>query len=168
MALAVGGCGKGGEHLAPRVAVEGADKRLLQAAQAGDLELLQAAIVEGAKVNCQGTNGLTPLLQVLSGVTAPLDASRRQCIAILLKHGAEVEGKDDDRRTALIYATRLGDLETIRLLVEAGCYVRSPDRFHQTALLYAAADHRRDIVAYLAANGDLQSVPYAAKKPRAR
>jgi ankyrin repeat protein len=166
VAMAVGGCGKGAGKLASKQTVEGPDKRLLQAAQEGNLGLLKAAIAEGARVNCRGTNDLTPLLQVLGGATGPLDASRRECIATLLEGGAAVDGKDDDGRTALIYATRVGDLETVRLLVEAGSYVKSPDRFHRTALLYAAEGHHRDIVAYLAANGDLQTPPYSAKKAK--
>jgi uncharacterized protein len=162
----MGGCGKGGEKLVPRQAVEGPDKKLLQAAQEGDLGLLKAAIAEGAKTNCRGTNELTPLLQVLAGATGPLDAGRRQCVATLLEGGAAVDGKDGDGRTALIYATRLGDLETVRLLVEGGSYVKALDRFHRTALLYAAEGHHRDIVAYLAVNGDLQTPPYSAKKTK--
>ena len=161
-----GGLRQGGENLAPRQAPEGSDQRLLQAAQEGTPGLLKAAIADGAKVNSRGTNGLTPLLQVLSGATGPLDNSRRQCVAILLEHGAKVDEKDGDERTSLIYATRLGDLETVRLLVEAGSYVRFPDRFHRTALLYAAAAHRRDIVSYLATNGDLQSTDNSDKQAK--
>jgi len=159
----MGGCGKEGEQLAPKQAVEGPDKKLLQAAQEGNLELLQAAIVEGAKVNCRGTNDLTPLLQIFNRATSPLDLVRRQCVSALLEHGAAVDERDADKRTPLIHASRLGDLPTVRLLVEAGSCVKLLDRFHRTALLYAADGHHRDIVAYLAANGDLQTQPYSVK-----
>ena len=166
MVMAVGGSGKIKENLAPGAAVEGADNRLLQAAEEGDLGSVKAAIAADARVNCRGTNGLTPLLAVLSGATGPLDPGRRQCIATLLEGSAAFGGKDGDGRTALIYATRLGDLETVRLLLEAGNNVRAADRFHRTALLYAAAGHHRDIVAYLAVNGDLQTPPYSAWKAK--
>ena len=109
---------------------------------------------------------MTPLLQVLSGTTGPLDADRRRCLATLLEHGAGVNEKDGDGRTPLISASRRGDLETVRWLVEAGTYVKAPDRFHKTALLYAVEGRHRDIVAYLAVNGDLQSQPYAPKKTK--
>jgi len=144
-----------------------ADTRLLQAAQQGNLSLVKAAIAEGANVNCRNTNGLSPLLQTLSGAAAPIDPSRRECLVFLLERGAQVDARDNDRRVALIYATRAGDLETVRLLVEAGAFVELRDRFHKTALLYAAAAHHRDIVAYLAVNGDLQSKPYEVKKAKA-
>jgi uncharacterized protein len=163
-----GGCRKSGESVAPQQALRAADKQLLEAAQKGDLGLLKAAITNGATVNCHGTNGLTPLLQVLGAATGPLDSGRRQCMTVLLEHGAEVDATDNDKRTALVYATRLGDLETVRLIVEAGGFVKMPDRFHRTALLYAAANHRRDIVAYLAANGELQTPPYKVQKQMVR
>jgi ankyrin repeat protein len=119
------------------------------------LPLLNAAIVEGANVNCRGTNGLPPLLELLRSATAPLDSARRKCVAGLLAHGADVDAADSDRRTAVIHATRLGDLETLRLLVEAEAYVRVRDRFHKTALFYAIEADRRDLVVYLANNGAL-------------
>jgi ankyrin repeat protein len=125
-----------------------ADRRLWLAVQEGNVSLAEAAIAEGANVNGRGTNGLSLLLQSVSGTSAPGDTNRRQCLAVLLQHGAEVDAKDSHGRTALIYATRAGDLETVRLLVEAGAYIVTRDRFHKTALLYAAEGHR-EILIYL-------------------
>jgi ankyrin repeat protein len=142
-----------------------ADQQLLQAVQQGNLPLLQAAIAQGANMNCPGTNGLPPLLVLLRAGAAPLDTEHRQCAACLLEHGAAVDPMDADRRTPLIHAARLGDLETVRLLVEAEAYVMARDRFHKSALFYAVEAHRRDIVLYLAANGDLLSLPIKERKP---
>ena len=167
LALALACAAAGAANPPATLAQREADSRLLQAAQQGDLSLVKAAIAEGASVNCRSTNGLCPLLQTLSGAVAPIDPSRRQCLAFLLERGAQVDARDNDRRAALVYATRAGDLETVQLLVEAGAYVLIRDRFHKTALLYAAEGHHRDIVAYLAVNGDLQSSPYAGKKAKA-
>ena len=141
------------------------DRRLLRAVQQGNLPLLKAAIAQGANSNCPGTNGLPPLLELLRTAAAPLDPEHRQCIASLLEHGASVDPMDPDRRTPLIHAARLGDLETVRLLVEAGAYVMARDRFHKSALFYAVEGNRRDIVLYLAANGDLLSLPLKDRKP---
>jgi uncharacterized protein len=139
---------QGGEKLTSPQAQREADVRLLQAAHQGSVSLIQTALADGANVNCRGTNGLSPLLQVLSGTSAPVDASRRQCVAVLLDRGAEVNTKDNDARTALIYATRAGDLATAQMLVEAGAYIPARDRFYKTALLYAADGHR-EILLYL-------------------
>jgi ankyrin repeat protein len=143
-----------------------ADQNLLQAVQQGNLPLLKAAIAEGANTNCRGTNGLPPLLELLRSAGGPLNSEQRQCAACLLEHGAAVDPLDSDRRTPLIRAARFGDLETVRLLVEAEAYVMARDRFHKSALFYAVEARRRDIVLYLAANGDLVSLSIKERKSR--
>jgi ankyrin repeat protein len=148
LAMAVTGSAWGAENLTPSLPAQGVVGKLLQAARQGDLLLVKAAIAEGANVNCRGTNGLTPLLQTISGPTAPFEAGRRQCVAFLLERGAEVDAKDSDGRTALIYATRAGDLETVRLLVKAGAFIKMRDGFHKTAVLYAAEGGHRGILIY--------------------
>ena len=149
LTIAVAGCGRPKETLAPSPPLQAADKHLLAAAQQGELDLVKAAIDEGASVNCRGTNGLTSLLQTLFGATAPFEAGRRQCVAFLLERGAEVDAKDGDGQTALICASRAGDLETVQLLVKAGAFITMRDRFHKTPQLYAAEGGHRDILMYL-------------------
>lgn len=145
-----------------------ADEKLLQAVEHADLGLLKAAIGEGANPNCAGTNGLTPLV-LLTGATGPLSQAQYDCVAFLLAHGANTEAKDRNGRPPLIRAARAGDLRTVQLLVETGnAYVRTRDRFNMTALLYAAQAHRRDIVDYLASNGDIQSPSVRERKERGR
>ena len=156
----------GSETVSPAKPPSPADQKLLQAVQQGNLPLLKTAFAEGANANCPGTNGLPPLLELLRSATAPLDNDHRQCLASLLEHGAAVDPQDTDRRTPLIHAARLGDLETIRLLVEAEAYVMARDRFHKSALFYAVEANRRDIVLYLAANGDLVSLTIKERKAR--
>jgi ankyrin repeat protein len=154
----------GADSAAPGRLPSEADQKLLHALEQGKLPLLQAAIAEGADVNIRGTNGLPPLLAVLRAATAPLDKEQRQCVACLLEHSAKVDPLDSDRRTPLIHAARLGDLETVRLLVEAEAYVMVRDRFHKSALFYAVEARRRDIVLYLASNGDLVSLSIKERK----
>jgi ankyrin repeat protein len=164
VALATAWTAPGAETSTPGRLPSQADQQLLQGVQQGNLPLLKAAIAKGANVNCPATNGLPPLLELLRAAAAPLDSERRQCVACLLEHGAAVDPMDADRRTPLIHAARLGDLETVRLLVEAEAYVMARDRFHKSALFYAVEAHRRDIVLYLAANGDLVSLPVKDRK----
>jgi len=156
----------GAESATPNRLPSPADQRLFQVVRQGNLALLKEAIAEGANVNCPGTNGLPPLLELLRTAAGPLDSEHRQCIACLLEHGAAVDPMDQDRRTPLIHAARLGDLETVRLLVEAEAYVMARDRLHKSALFYAVEGHRRDIVLYLAANGDLVSLSIKERKAR--
>ena len=154
----------GAETVVPDAHSSEANAKLLRAVAQGNPSLLQVALAEGADAKCIGTNGLPPLLELLRAATAPLDPHHRQCVACLLAHGAAVDPLDSDRRSPLIHAARLGDLETIRLLVQAGAHVMARDRFHKSALFYAVEAHRRDIVLYLAANGDLLSLPLKDRK----
>ncbi len=147
LAIVLSGSGWAAEGLSTEMA-RAATGTLMEGARQGDLLVLKAAIAEGAEVNFRGTNGLTPLLQTLAGSTKPLDSGRRECIVFLLGRGANVDAKDPDGRTALIHATRAGDFETVRLLVEAHAFILERDRFHKTALLYAAEGHR-EILNYL-------------------
>jgi len=156
----------GAEALGPRA--QEADETLLRAIRGGDLELLKAAIADGADVNRRSTNGLPPLLGMFRAAAGPLDSEHRQCVASLLAHGATVDARDGDRRTPLILAARLCDLESIRLLVEAEADVMARDRFHKSALFYAVEARRRDIVLYLAANGDLISLSIREKRAISR
>jgi hypothetical protein len=145
---------KAPEHLAGQ-----AEQQLWEALREGNLPLLKVAIAERADVNGRTpAHGLPPLLELLRTRTAPLVSAQRECVACLLAHGVEVNVADGDRRTPVIYAARSGDLETLRLLVEAEAYVRTRDRFHKTALFYAVEADRRDIVVYLAQNGALISL----------
>ena len=63
--------------------------------------------------------------------------------------GAEVDATDADKRAALAYATRTGDLETVKLLVESGAFIGLIDRFYKTPMLYAAEGRHREILFYL-------------------
>jgi ankyrin repeat protein len=154
----------GAESATPSRFPSEADKKLLHALEQGKLSLLRAAIASGADVNRCNTDGLPPLLALLRAATAPLDPERRQCVAGLLEHGAAVDPVDSDRRTPLIHAARLGDLETLRLLVEAEACVMARDRFHKSALFYAVEARRRDMVLYLASNGGLISLTIKERK----
>ena len=55
--------------------------------------------------------------------------------------------------TALIYAARVGPLEVVRLLVEAGADVNAQDSNGNTALSIALQRDRSEIAEYLRENG---------------
>lgn len=57
----------------------------------------------------------------------------------LLKAGAKANAKDKDDRTALIWATRFGNISVVRALVEAGADVEAKDKNGRTALMIAEA-----------------------------
>ena len=141
-----------------------ADEALFQAIRQSRPDLIQRALSRGADINCRSTNGITPLLSLVRDANAALTSEQCDCLKLLLERKADCGARDADGRPPLIYAARLGDLASARALIEAGAYAKTRDRFHKTALLYAVDAHRRDIVDYLARNGDLQSLPYLDQK----
>ena len=138
--------------------------RVFQAVRLGDLPMLRAAIADGGDVNGREAGDLPPLMAVLRTAPGPLNDARRQCVVCLLENGADVDPKDDAQRTPLIHAARLGDFETVKVLVAGEAYVKARDGFHKTALFYAVDAGRRDIVLYLASHGDLVSLTIKERK----
>jgi len=120
-----------------------------------------------ASIRTTPTNsiGVLELLQKNSNALSP---ESRTNLCDLIASGANLEHKDADKRTALTLAVLLGDLRTVQILVQAGANVKARDRFHKTPLLYAVKAGRRDIVDYLASNGDLQSPTPQERKERQR
>jgi ankyrin repeat protein len=149
LTIAVAGCHQHKESLVLSPPLQKADEHLLAAAQRGDLALVKAALAEGANVNCRSTNGLTPLLQTVGGVTAPYSSGRRECVSFLLAQRAAVDARDLNGQPALTHAARSGDLETVQLLVEAGAFIKARDWSDKTPMLYAAESGHRNIVEYL-------------------
>jgi uncharacterized protein len=71
----------------------------------------------------------------------------------LLAAGADVEVKDNDGWTALIYASMYGYKEVVQMLLDAGADVEVKDKWGQTALMYASMHERKDVVQALLAAG---------------
>jgi ankyrin repeat protein len=71
----------------------------------------------------------------------------------LLKAGAEIEAKDKDGITALIWAAHVGGMEACRLLIEKGAKVDAKDKMGWTALMFAARWRHTDICKLLIENG---------------
>ncbi len=157
-----------GEPVAPialsATNVPAATSTLLQAMRSGDLAALRAAIAAGGAVNGRGADGFPPLLALMRTATVALNGNQRQCVACLLENGAAVDPVDELGRTPLIHAARVGDLETIKVLVEGEAYVKQRDGLHKTALFYAVESNRPDIVRYLASHGDLVSLTIKERK----
>lgn len=108
------------------------------------------------------------ILELLQKNSNPLSPEARAHLDYLIEARANLDQKDVDKRTALTLAVLLGDLETVQILVQAGANIKARDRFHKTPLLYAVKAGRRDIVDYLASNGDLQSPTPRERKERQR
>ncbi len=93
--------------------------------------------------------------------TQLLDAARTgdsRAITSLIREGAAIDPRDDQRRTPLLIATHANDVEAARLLIEAGADVNAKDAIQDSPYLYAGARGHLEILRMTLAHGaDLKS-----------
>ena len=71
----------------------------------------------------------------------------------LLDHGAEVNAKDNDGKTALMLAAREGPLASVQALLAKGADISATNRWGETALTYAHQGRQSAIVRLLRKHG---------------
>jgi uncharacterized protein len=93
---------------------------------------------------------------LLNAVTdRDVDAAQIQA---LLSHGADIDARDEARRTALLIATHGNRIEVARALIEAGADVNAKDRINDSPYLYAGARGHLELLTMTLAHGaDLRS-----------
>lgn len=86
-----------------------------------DVDGVRRLLAEGAAVDEYGDGVVdkTPLMESVDEVEEFYDDDRASITALLLEHGAEVERRDQDGRTALHHAAGAGR-RAVQLLLEAG------------------------------------------------
>ncbi|OLD81297.1 MAG: hypothetical protein AUF67_08710 [Acidobacteria bacterium 13_1_20CM_58_21] len=122
------------------------NKKLLDAAEAGDTAEVQSLLREGANPHAKGGYGNTALMgAAVRGHT--------ETVRALLDKGAEVNAKGNTGRTALMEAALEGYTETVRTLLEKGAEVNAKDNAGWTPLFWAAFSRRTDTVRALLEKG---------------
>ena len=125
---------------------------LVTASRSGNPEVVRMLLEKGADVNARGARGQTPLM---------FSAAQRhpEVVKVLLEHGADVHAVSDvwsqlmaqsphahpehqawfqhGGNTALMFAARVGDLESAKHLVSAGADVDAPSAWGTTPLAIA-------------------------------
>ena len=75
-------------------------------------------------------------------------------VKLLIEKGADIDAKDNDGVTALMYVSRAGDLEIAKYLLENGADINAKDsKWGYTALIYAAEYVNLEIVQFLIESG---------------
>ena len=119
----------------------------LQAAIAGDVAALGAAIAAGADLHSRTAEGATALM--LASFQGHTDSVRT-----LLEHGAGVGDKDGSGRTALMYASSGPYSETVGLLLKAGAEVNRTDDIERwSALMFAGGEGLTEVIRVLLSHG---------------
>lgn len=151
---------------------------LMTAAKAGNTQVVGLLLARGVDVNArEPRRGQSALMWAISFGNP--DVAR-----VLIEHGAEVEARttmlneqfkpmvldgfaknvDVTPRggyTPLMFAARVGDRETTRLLLERGAEVNSVDHEHGPPLVIAAAEGHEQLALYLLEQGADPNLPDA-------
>lgn len=141
---------------------------MMAAARAGYPEVVELLLAKGANPNARGTRGQTALMWAVS-------QKHPEVVKALLRHHADIQLRSEvynevmavpphgylpynkaiphGGETALMFAARVGDLESAQLLVAAGANVNDCDAWGVSATVLAAHSGFRDLVEFLLAKG---------------
>lgn len=115
---------------------------LLQAAAAGDANLVKQLLDKGANIEATSKEGATPLMWAAM-------YGHPEVVRVLLERGAKVNARTPAGITALEGAASQGNPAVIRLLLQAGADPNAADKQGVTPLIVAQSRGHADVVALL-------------------
>jgi len=152
----------------PDAALVSGETPLMVASRAGNVGAVEALLAKGANPDARGTRGQTALMWAVSQKHADV-------VRLLLKGKADVHVRSDSwtqmmavpphglpeynrliphgADSALMFAARVGDMESARLLVEGGANVNDHDAWGVTATSLAVFSGYGEIARYLLEKG---------------
>jgi uncharacterized protein len=141
---------------------------LMVAARSGNADVVQQLVTRGANVNARAARGQTALMWAVA-------QKHPAVVSVLLAGGADVHTRSESwsqmeavsphgvpeynreipygNNTALMFAARVGDLESARLLVTAGANVNDEDAWGISVVTLAAHSGFVDLVEFLLDKG---------------
>jgi ankyrin len=141
---------------------------LMAAARSGNAEVVERLLSRGANPNARAARGQTALMWAVA-------QRHPAAVRVLLAHGADVNARSDSwsqveavsphghpgynraiphgSSTPLIFAARVGDLESAKLLVAAGANVNDADAWGVSVVVMAAHAGYGDLVEWLLDKG---------------
>jgi ankyrin repeat protein len=152
----------------PNLVLLSGESPLMTASRSGSPGVVEQLLAKGADVNARAARGQTPLMWATA-------QKHVEVVKVLLAHGADVHARSATWRqvmavpphglleynrdiphgsdTALMFAARVGDLASARLLVSAGANVNDRDAWGVSATVLAAHSGFVDLVEFLLENG---------------
>ena len=116
---------------------------LMRAAQNGHLEVSKLLLISGADVNAVDKGGYS-VLMVASANHNP------EILNLLIHHGADLNRQDPGLGwTALIWATKEGHYENVKILLDAGSDVSIMDKTGKSAMDWATENNHWQIAELL-------------------
>ena len=148
----------------PNTALLAGETPVMVAARSGSPASVEQLLAKGANVNAHATRGQTALMWAVAQQHADV-------VKVLLAHGADIHARSDvwsevmavsphghldynraiphGSDTALMFAARVGDVASAKLLVSAGANVNDADAWGVSATAMAAHAGHGELVAFL-------------------
>src|SRR5438876_3826681 len=170
-------CQNGSESMVRRLLSAGANPNaalllgetpVMVAARSGNLAVVELLAAKGANVNARAARGQTALMWAVA-------QKHPEVVKVLIAHGADIHARSDSwtevmavsphgyldynraiphgSDTALMFAARVDDLASAKLLVAAGANVNDEDAWGVSAVVLAAHSGFTDVVEFLLAKG---------------
>lgn len=152
----------------PNAALVVGETPLMVAARSGNPEVIEQLLAKGANANARAARGQTALMWAVSQKHANV-------VKVLLAHGADVHARSEawsqmmavpphghlgynrmiphGGDTALMFAARVGDLDSATLLVAAGANINDSDAWGVSATVLAAHSGYGGLVEFLLEKG---------------
>ncbi len=152
----------------PNAALVAGETPVMVAARSGYAEVTELLLAKGGNPNAHGTRGQTALMWAIS-------QKHPDVVKVLLAHKADIQARSDvwnevmaipphgylpynkaiphGGETALMFAARVGDLESAKLLVAAGANVNDTDAWGVSATALAAHSGFEDVAEFLLEKG---------------
>ena len=125
-----------------------ADRRLLAAAGAGDIDALRAALSQGAVPDARDPEGTPATMLATRG-------HHTDALRVLLDAGADVDAQDATLDNPLLYAGREGFLDIAKVANEAEADPSITNRYGGVAHIPASERGHVDVVRYLLDETDI-------------
>ena len=152
----------------PNLALLLGETPLMAASRSGNPDVVAQLLDKGANMNARGPRGQTALMWAVS-------EQHPEVVKVLLGHGADLRAKSDvwsdmmavpphgkpeynrliphGGDTALMFAARIGDLASAKLLLAAGANVNDADAWGVSAMVLAAHSGFTEMVEFLLDRG---------------
>lgn len=152
----------------PNLTLIAGESPLMAAARAGNAGVVELLLAKSANPNARGARGQTALMWAVS-------ERHPDVVKVLLARGADVQARSDQwremmavpphglpqynkiiphgRETAMLFAARVGDLESAKLLAASGANVNDADAWGVSATVMAAHAGFTELVAWLLDRG---------------
>ena len=151
----------------PNAALTAGETPVMVASRSGYAAIVEQLVAKGGDVNAHGARGQTALMWAAA-------QKHPEVVKVLLTHGADIHARSDvwsevmavpphghleynraiphGGETALMFAARVGDLASMRLLVGSGANVDDRDAWGVSATTLAAHAGHGDVVEFLLEN----------------